>query len=68
MSLAVKRSFDEWLEPSFEGLMHRYGLLVPTSGTDGVDQQRDNSAKPFLAKQVGDNATSRAVDRALSKP
>jgi hypothetical protein len=68
IDLAVKRSFDDRLDGAMEGLIERkYVLLGPTTGSDGIDQKRDDSAKPFLAEQVGDDATERAVSRALKK-
>ncbi len=68
IDLAVKRSFDDRLDGAMEALIERkYVLLGPTTGSDGIDQKRDDSAKPFLAEQVGDNATERAVNRALKE-
>ena len=67
IDLAVKRSFDDRLDGALEALIERrYVLLGPTTGTDGVDQKIDSIAKPFLAQQMGDNATERAVNRALN--
>jgi len=68
---SVKKSFDAQLEPSMTELVQRkYVLLAPTSGTDG-EQSRDDLtppiAKPFLTEQVGDDATERAVGRALKR-
>ena len=68
IDLAVKRSFDDRLEGAMEALIERkYVLLGPTTGTDGINPKIDSDAKPFLAQQVGDNATERAVNRALRK-
>ena len=56
------------LEGAMEGLIARkYVVTAPTTGTDGYDQKVDSSAKPFLAQQEGDDATARAVSRALKK-
>lgn len=68
---SVRKSFDAQLEPSMTELVQRkYVLLAPTSGSDG-EQPRDDLtppiAKPFLTEQVGDNATERAVNRALKR-
>ena len=66
IEMAVRRSFDDRLEPAMEELIARkYVTTAPTTGTDGYDPQRDNLTKPFLAEQVGDNPTERAVNRAL---
>ena len=68
IDLAVKRSFDDRLKGAMEGLIARkYVVTAPTTGTDGYDPKIDSDAKPFLAKQEGDNATERAVNRALKK-
>ena len=68
IDLAVKRSFDDRLEGAMEALIERkYVTTAPTTGTDGYDPKPDDSAKPFLAEQQGDNATERAVNRALRK-
>ena len=65
---SVKRSFDNQLEGAMEQLIARkYVTTAPTVGSDGYDDKRDDSAKPFLAEQQGDNATERAVNRALKK-
>ena len=64
----VRESFDNQLEPEMEKLIARkYVTTAPTTGTDGYDPKRDDSAKPFLTEQVGDDATARAVNRALKK-
>ena len=56
------------LEGAMEGLIERkYVTTAPTTGTDGYEPKIDSSAKPFLAPQVGENATERAVNRALKK-
>lgn len=68
VDMNVKQAFDDRLEPAMEGLIARkYVTTAPTVGTDGYDPKRDDSAKPFLTEQVGDNATERAVNRALKK-
>jgi hypothetical protein len=68
IDLSVKRSFDDRLDGALEALIERkYVLLAPTTGTDGINPKIDSDAKPFLAKQVGDNATAKAVNRALKK-
>ena len=68
VDMNVKQAFDDRLEPAMEGLIARkYVTTAPTVGTDGYDPKRDDSAKPFLTEQVGDNATARAVNRALKK-
>ena len=65
---SVKRSFDNQLEGAMEGLIERkYVTTAPTTGTDGYDPKVDSSAKPFLAPQVVDNATDRAVKAALKR-
>ena len=52
----------------WKGLIERkYVTTALIMGTDGYDPKIDSSAKPFLAPQVGDNATERAVNRALKK-
>lgn len=64
----VKRSFDNQLEPAMEQLIARkYVVTGTTTGSDGYADKRDDSAKPFLAEQQGDNATERAVNRALKR-
>ena len=64
----MKRSFDNQLEGAMEQLIARkYVTTAATVGSDGYDDKRDDSAKPFLAEQQGDNATERAVNRALKK-
>ena len=66
IDMAVKRSFDDRLEGAMEALIERrYVLVGPTTGSDGYDDKRDDSAKPFLAEQQGDDPTQRAVNRAL---
>jgi hypothetical protein len=66
IDLAVKAAFDDRLEPAMTELVERrYVLLAQTTGTDGYDPKIDSSAKPFLAEQQGDDATERAVARAL---
>ena len=68
IDLAVKRSFGEQLEPEMAALVERkYVLLAPTTGTDGYDDKPEGYDKAFLAAQMGDNPTERAVNRALSK-
>ena len=65
---SVKRSFDNQLEGAMEGLIERkYVTTAPLTGLDGYDPKVDSSAKPFLAKQEGDDPTARAVSRALKK-
>ena len=65
----VSQSFDNQLEPAMEDLIaHRYVTTAPTSGLDGYDPKRDDSAKPFLAdKPPLDGATERAVQAALKR-
>jgi hypothetical protein len=64
----VSQSFDNQLQPAMEELIARkYVTTAPTTGLDGYDPKRDDSAKPFLTEQVGDDATARAVNRALKK-
>lgn len=53
------------LEAAMEGLIERKS--VTTAGSDRYHPKIDSSAKPFLARQVGDNVTERAVNRALKK-
>ena len=66
IEIAVRRSYDDQLEPEMEKLVERkYVLLAPTSGSDGYDPKRDDLTKPFLAEEVGDNPTEHAVNRAL---
>ena len=68
VDLTVKDAFDNRLEPAMEDLIARkYVTTAPTTGLDGYDPKRDDSAKPFLTEQVGDDATARAVNRALKK-
>ena len=68
VDMNVKQAFDDRLDGAMEELIQRkYVLLAGTNGTDGYDPKRDDSAKPFLAEQVGDDATARAVNRALKK-
>ena len=68
VDMNVKQAFDDRLDSAMDDLIQRkYVLLAPTNGTDGYDPKRDDSAKPFLTEQVGDNATERAVNRALKK-
>ena len=68
VDMGVKQAFDDRLEPAMEELIARkYVTTAPTSGLDGYDPKRDDSAKPFLTEQVGDDATARAVNRALKK-
>ena len=68
VDMNVKQAFDDRLEPAMEDLIaRRYVTTAPTTGLDGYDDKRDDSAKPFLAEQVGDDATARAVNRALKK-
>ena len=50
-----------------ELIARKYVTTAPTTGLDGYDPKRDDSAKPFLTEQVGDDATARAVNRALKK-
>jgi len=66
VDMGVKQAFDDRLDGAMEELIQRkYVLLAPTNGTDGYDPKRDDLTKPFLAEQVGDNPTERAVNRAL---
>ena len=68
VDMNVKQAFDDRLDGAMDDLIQRkYVLLAPTNGTDGYDPKRDDLTKPFLAEQVGDNATARAVNRALKK-
>ncbi|MDC3056649.1 hypothetical protein OA093_00640 [bacterium] len=68
IDMAVKRSFDDRLDGALEALIERkYVLLAQTTGTDGINPKIDSDAKPFLAQQVGDDPTARAVNRALKK-
>lgn len=68
VDMNVKQAFDDRLDGAMDDLIQRkYVLLAPTNGTDGYDPKRDELTKPFLAEQVGDNATERAVKRALKK-
>ena len=68
IDVAVKRSFDDRLDGALEALIERkYVLLAQTTGTDGINPKIDSDAKPFLAQQVGDDPTARAVNRALKK-
>ena len=68
VDLTVKDAFDDRLDGAMEELIARkYVTTAPTTGLDGYDPKRDDSAKPFLTEQVGDDATARAVNRALKK-
>ena len=68
VDMNVKQAFDDRLDGAMDDLIQRkYVLLAGTNGTDGYDDKRDDLTKPFLAEQVGDNATERAVARALKK-
>ena len=69
IDLAVKASFDARLEPAMEELVAaKYVVTAPTTGTGGINPKLENgSDKAFLAQQVGDDATERAVARALKK-
>ena len=58
----VKRSFDNQLEPAMEQLIARkYVTTRPPRALDGYDPKIDSSAKPFLAPQVIDSTTDKAV-------
>lgn len=66
IEMAVRRSFDDRLEPAMEELVERkYVTTAPTTGTDGYDPKPEGYDKAFLTQQMGDNATERAVNRAL---
>ena len=68
VDMTVKDAFDDRLDGAMDDLIQRkYVLLAPTNGTDGYDDKRDDLTKPFLAEQVGDDPTARAVNRALKK-
>ena len=68
VDMNVKQAFDDRLDGAMDDLIQRkYVLLSGTNGTDGYDPKRDDLTKPFLTAQVGDNATERAVNRALKK-
>ena len=65
---SVKRSFANQLAPELESLIERrYVLLSGTTGSDGIQQESTINVRPFLARQEGDNATERAVNRALKR-
>ena len=68
IDLSVKKAFDDRLDGALEELIERkYVTTAPTTGSDGFDQQITSNAAPFLTKQEGDDATARAVARALKK-
>ena len=65
---SVKRSFEQQLEPEMAALVERkYVLLAPTSGSDGYDPKPEGYDEAFLAQQMGDNPTERAVDQAIKR-
>ena len=65
---SVRRSFEQQLEPEMAALVERkYVLLAPTSGSDGYDPKPEGYDEAFLAQQMGDNPTQRAVDQAIKR-
>ena len=68
VDMNVKQAFDDRLDGAMDDLIQRkYVLLSGTNGTDGYNGKRNERDEAFLAQQVGDNATERAVNRALKK-
>ena len=68
VDMTVKDAFDDRLDGAMDDLIQRkYVLLSGTNGTDGYNGKRNERDEAFLAQQVGDNATERAVNRALKK-
>ncbi len=68
IEMAVKRSFDQQLEPEMEKLIERrYVVTQPLTGSGGYDDKPEGYDEAFLAQQMGENAVEKAVNRALKK-